>query len=69
MFNVLNKEELMDVNGGLIAVPYYACQEDFDAGRSRGYTWTSNTKAAYCIWLYFYDRQGNCVEWHNPGCY
>jgi|GEM_PF-3116056 len=67
MFNVLNKNELMDVNGGMFAVPYYTCSENFKAGKSSGYTWTSDPRCAYCIWTYYYDRNGKCLYWYVPG--
>ena len=66
MFNVMKETELMDVNGGMFAVPYYTCNENFRKGKSSGYTWTDNYRVAYCIWTYYYDRNGNLVYWYNP---
>ena len=65
MFNVMKETELMDINGGMWAVPYYASWEDFTKGKSRGYAWTSSSRVAYAICTYYYDANGNCVYWYN----
>lgn len=66
MFNVMNKNELMDVNGGIFAVPYYTCKENFKAGKPSGIAWTSNPRCAYCIWTYYYAKNGDLLYWYNP---
>lgn len=63
MFNVMRESELMDVNGGLFAVPYYASIQDFRKGKTRGYTWASDYRVAYAICNYFYDANGNLIYW------
>ena len=62
MFNAMNEKELMDTNGGIWAVPYYSCSENFNKGKVSGYTWTSTKNCAYVIWCYEFDRNGNYLN-------
>lgn len=64
MFNVMMETELMAVNGGNFAVPYYSCWENYRDGKASGYTWTDNRRVAYCICTFYYDSNGGLVYWY-----